>query len=206
MNLQYFGTAAAEAVPAPFCECPVCQAARQKGGRNVRTRSQALVEGRLLLDFPPDTYLHVLNYGLRLWEVDSVLITHCHSDHIYPGDLWCLTDCAAHRKVERPFHLYGSAPTLELIRRQCEDTAAIEKRGALELHLVTVFQPFTVEGFRVTPLRADHGAPLSICWKRKARPCSMPMTQACSPKRAWTIWRKRTYTSIWCLTTAPTAC
>ena len=66
MNLQYFGTAAAEAVPAPFCECPVCQAARQKGGRNVRTRSQALVEGRLLLDFPPDTYLHVLNYGLRL--------------------------------------------------------------------------------------------------------------------------------------------
>lgn len=164
MNLQYFGTAAAEAVPAPFCECPVCQAARQKGGRNVRTRSQALVEGRLLLDFPPDTYLHVLNYGLRLWEVDSVLITHCHSDHIYPGNLWCLTDCAAHRKVERPFHLYGSAPTLELIRRQCEDIAAIEKRGALELHLVTVFQPFTVEGFRVTPLRADHGAPDSFVY------------------------------------------
>ena len=66
--------------------------------------------------------------------------------------------------MERPFHLYGSAPTLELIRRQCEDIAAIEKRGALELHLVTVFQPFTVEGFRVTPLRADHGAPDSFVY------------------------------------------
>lgn len=159
MKLQYFGTAAAEGVPAPFCECPVCEAARKKGGRNVRTRSQALVDGRLLLDFSADTYMHVLHQGLRLWEIDSVLITHCHSDHIYPGDLWCLMECAAHRKTERPFHLYGAAPTLEKIRAQCDDLEAIEGRGALELHLVKLFQPFTVEGFRVTPLRADHGAP-----------------------------------------------
>lgn len=159
MKLQYFGTAAAEAVPAPFCECQICENARKNGGRNIRTRSQALVDGRLLLDFPADTYLHVLNYGLRLWEIDSVLITHCHSDHIYPGDLWCLTDCAAHRKVERPFNLYGSAPTLDMIHRQCEDIRSIEEQGALKLHLVSVFQPFTAEGFRVTPLRADHGAP-----------------------------------------------
>lgn len=159
MKLQYFGTAAAEGVPAPFCECPVCEAARKKGGRNVRTRSQALVDGRLLLDFSADTYTHVLHQGLRLWEIDSVLITHCHSDHIYPGDLWCLMECAAHRKTERPFHLYGAAPTLEKVRAQCDDIEAIEGRGALELHLVKLFQPFTVEGFRVTPLRADHGAP-----------------------------------------------
>ena len=98
MKLKYLGTAAAEAVPAPFCGCEVCERARERGGRNVRTRSQALLDGRLLIDFPADTYLHALREGLRLYEIGSCIVTHCHSDHLYPGDLWCLISYAAHKK------------------------------------------------------------------------------------------------------------
>jgi hypothetical protein len=84
MVLQYLGTAAAEGWPGLFCACEHCEIARTRGGRNIRTRSQAIVfaeksgEGdpdqRLLVDFPPDTYHHVLAHGLRLDKVGHLII------------------------------------------------------------------------------------------------------------------------------------
>lgn len=163
MKLKYLGTAAAEAVPAPFCRCRVCERAREKGGRNVRTRSQALLDGRLLIDFPADTYLHALREGLRLYDISSCIITHCHSDHLYPGDLWCLISYAAHGK-ERPFNLYGTGAVLEMVKAQCEDLEQIIKEGGLRLHEIRPFEPFEAEGYRITALKADHGAPESVVY------------------------------------------
>ena len=42
MKLTYIGTAAAEAVPALFCECLFCENARKRGGREFRRRSGAV--------------------------------------------------------------------------------------------------------------------------------------------------------------------
>ena len=47
MIFQYLGTAAAEGWPGLFCDCQACEKARAKGGRNIRTRSQAIVDGGL---------------------------------------------------------------------------------------------------------------------------------------------------------------
>lgn len=163
MKLKYLGTAAAEAVPAPFCRCGVCERARELGGRNVRTRSQALVDGRLLIDFPADTYLHTLREGLRLYEINACIVTHCHSDHIYPAELWCLISYAAHKR-ERPFHLYGGGPVIRMVEAQCEDLEQILREGGLCLHEVRPFEPFEAEGYRVTALKADHGAPESTVY------------------------------------------
>ncbi len=52
MKLTYLGTAAAEGWPAVFCNCPCCRQARVLGGKDIRTRSQALVNEDLLLDLP----------------------------------------------------------------------------------------------------------------------------------------------------------
>lgn len=49
MKLQYLGTAAAEGIPAAFCTCPVCKHARQEKGREIRSRSQMLLDGELLI-------------------------------------------------------------------------------------------------------------------------------------------------------------
>ena len=51
MRLTYLGTAAAEGFPAIFCNCEYCNEARRLGGKNIRTRSQALVNDDLLIDF-----------------------------------------------------------------------------------------------------------------------------------------------------------
>ena len=55
MKIRYLGTAAAEGWPALFCSCPICTHARTQGGKNLRTRTQAILDGELLIDFPPDT-------------------------------------------------------------------------------------------------------------------------------------------------------
>ena len=47
MNIRFLGTAAAEGIPGIFCQCPACRAARAAGGRELRTRSGAIVDGRL---------------------------------------------------------------------------------------------------------------------------------------------------------------
>ena len=48
MKLLYLGTAAAEGIPAAFCSCPVCTNARRQKGRELRSRSQVLLDGELL--------------------------------------------------------------------------------------------------------------------------------------------------------------
>lgn len=164
MKLKYLGTAAAEAVPAPFCQCEICENARQKGGRNIRTRSQALLDGRLLIDFPADTYFHTLRDGLKLFEIDSCIVTHCHEDHIYPAELECLISWAAHRKEPKAFHLYGTEPVVRMVNRQCPDIERILSEGGLCLHEIRPFEPFEVEGYRVTALKADHGAEQSVVY------------------------------------------
>ena len=87
MKIRYLGTAAAEGWPALFCSCPICTHARTQGGKNLRTRTQAILDGELLIDFPPDTYCHALQYGLELAKVHTLLVTHSHMDHWFPTDL-----------------------------------------------------------------------------------------------------------------------
>ena len=87
MKIKYLGTAACEGVPAAFCRCEVCEKSRKAGGRNIRTRSQALVDDTLLLDLNADTYVHSLFYGLDLPSIHTCLITHDHEDHLYQDEL-----------------------------------------------------------------------------------------------------------------------
>lgn len=87
MKIKYLGTAAAEGWPGLFCHCESCEKARKLGGKNLRTRSQVVIDDTLLVDFPPDTYAHVLYQDLDLKDIRTLIITHSHQDHFYPLDL-----------------------------------------------------------------------------------------------------------------------
>lgn len=87
MKVRYLGTAAYEGVPSLFCQCRVCKESMKKGGRNLRSRSQMLVNDDLLIDFPPDTVWHAHKYGIDWSKIGNCLITHSHSDHLYPEDI-----------------------------------------------------------------------------------------------------------------------
>ena len=66
MKVQLLGTSAAEGWPGLFCNCRACEEARRLGGKNIRSRSSALIDGVLKIDLPPDTLYHVFRHGLDL--------------------------------------------------------------------------------------------------------------------------------------------
>ncbi|NLK39305.1 MAG: hypothetical protein GX303_03515 [Clostridiales bacterium] len=150
MKFQFLGTAAAESWPALFCVCDHCKRAEAAGGRNIRTRSQALVDDKLLIDFPPDTYLHIMRSGLPLRDIHSCIITHSHSDHLYVDDLYMRKKKTfAQLKDDIPFTVYGSAPTVEMLRD-------IAEKGIIKTVQFSPFVPFEVEGYTIPPLLAAH--------------------------------------------------
>jgi phosphoribosyl 1,2-cyclic phosphate phosphodiesterase len=147
MRLTYFGTAAAEGFPALFCHCPHCREARRLGGKNIRTRSQALINADLLIDFPPDTYMHFLQNAVEGDRIAYLLITHTHLDHFAPAELILRRHgFAADMRV----------PTLQIL---CSAEAA--RRIGTPPHgtALTVLEPYrtvTLGGYRITPLPARH--------------------------------------------------
>ena len=95
------------------CGCAVC---RSSDPRDKRTRVGALVETdagtRILIDTPPELRLQLIAAGVD--RVDAVLFTHDHADHTHGiDDLRAFTV-----RRDAPLPMYGSAETLESLRRK----------------------------------------------------------------------------------------
>lgn len=153
MRITYYGTAAGEGWPGVFCQCELCCQARRLGGKNIRTRSQALVNDDLLLDLSPDTYLHSLHYGLELSRVRSLLMTHSHADHCHAEDLELLREPFSHT-YEGQMQIYGNETVGKAILRTCGSLGGGRERFAF--HDVETNAPVSVGDYTVLPLRATH--------------------------------------------------
>lgn len=158
MRITYYGTAASEAWPALFCGCRACELARKYKGKNIRTRSQALIDKSLLIDFPPDTNYHAQYLGLKLAAVKSLLITHSHHDHFFPYDICMRNPNYAEKLGQESLHVYGNKVIGERFKKAsaiCQDT---EKY--VTFHEMTPFETIhTADGYTVTSLLADHNQP-----------------------------------------------
>lgn len=153
MKLKYLGTGAAEGIPGMFCNCRVCRNALKIRGKEIKTRSQALLDDKLLIEFPADTYMHILNHGLDLRNIHNVIITHSHADHFYPNDFWCRFEGIAYDIVEEPLNIYVTeAGYNEALRQLGEDM----NETRVKFHKIAPFEPFDVEDYHIIPLAADH--------------------------------------------------
>ncbi len=155
MKIQYLGTAAAEGIPAIFCECDVCQKARELGGKNLRTRSQALINDDLLVDFPPDTYWHYVQHKFSMNKVKNCIITHSHSDHLYPDDIVMrkIGFCSSKEKFDT-LHFYSDRSGYDGIASTIKNYDV--KAEEVQVHAITVNESFTAGGYKITPIRAAH--------------------------------------------------
>jgi phosphoribosyl 1,2-cyclic phosphate phosphodiesterase len=151
VRVRLLGTAAAEGWPALFCRCEHCARARAAGGRNLRARSAASVDGAFRFDLGPDTYHQVLA-GEDLSAVRHLVFTHAHGDHLQAGELEYRQAPYAHG-LEGPLHVWGNARVLGRIRDVFHGEP---ERAGLVLHALEPFVEVALDDATLLPLAADH--------------------------------------------------
>ncbi len=156
MKLKFLGTAAAEGVPAVFCNCPTCQRAKARGGKDVRTRSQILLDDDALFDFPMDTYMHMLRYKLDLSRIKRVLITHSHMDHCYPQEFCMRGGPFAHGLTEERVTIYGNETVCKIFANDTDREIRPEVKQSLSVRALRPFDQVTDDDMRIIALPASH--------------------------------------------------
>lgn len=153
MKIRYLGTAAYEGIPSLFCQCDLCKKARKLKGRNLRSRSQALINDDLLIDFPPDTCAHYLQYDFDWMKIQNCLITHSHSDHFYVEDMEQARIDFSHNYTVR-LHYYADRASYKLMQKRFSKWYM---QPVSEAHLIELGKVFQVGEYEVMAVRADHG-------------------------------------------------
>lgn len=159
MKLKYYGTGGGGGIPEIFCDCPVCRHAREFGGKDIRTRSQAVIDDKISIDFPVDTYLHTAYCGLDMRRIKNIIITHAHYDHFLTQDLF-----SRPQGYEGALNVYCTPASST---KMCETIDARENAYAegrrvrtsdfqVEYHPIEVGVPFEIDEYRITPLKAHH--------------------------------------------------
>jgi phosphoribosyl 1,2-cyclic phosphate phosphodiesterase len=154
MKIKYLGTAAAEGWPGVFCACEACKKARKNGGNDIRTRSSALINDSLMVDFPPDSYYHAIKFGIDLSELKHLVITHSHEDHFYPDDLALRRSVFAHLEDSSVLDIYGNKAVNAIMAELLALPYDLSKY--IKSHMVPPFETFKAGDIKVTPLLALH--------------------------------------------------
>ena len=156
MKIKFLGTGASEAIPSMFCTCDICKRSLQAGGKNIRTRSQSLVDDKLLIDFPPDTYLHFLRDKIPLSKIHTCIITHNHSDHLRAKELKYRRMPFAHLEDETPLTVYGTSPAGRDILSIQQEYNEPQKQDCVIFQVIAPYMPFKADGYTITALKANH--------------------------------------------------
>lgn len=161
--MRFLGTGAAELIPNPFCDCPICASARLDP-REHRLRSCLYVDGRTMIDFGPDALAACVRYGLSLAALQDVLITHAHEDHFSLENLAVVT--MRREKPGKPFTVHLSRAAHDYVMRldgalseatdgRADITRAV-RDGWFRFQPHDAFVPFEVRDMRVFPVVGNH--------------------------------------------------
>ncbi len=138
-----------------FCKCGVCARIRALGDREIRTRTQVLIDGVLCIDFPPEAYAHSLAYGFSCADISNLLVTHSHMDHFYAHD-FILRGYRYASGIPAPLSIYGNeevaAVFAECTRREMKPVVAPNVR----MSVIKPYSEYFIGGYRVLTLPAKH--------------------------------------------------
>lgn len=162
LKIKYLGTAAAERVPAIFCKCEVCEFARKNKGKEWRTQLQTVIDdGELLIDFPGDSFLHQWQHDIDFNEIEHLLLTHWHGDHLYAEDL-ALRMSGYGQNLDKILHVYGSEFTKTFYDRAFELEGRFDE-SRLVYHTIRPYEAIEISRYTIYPIPAQHGNFVEDC-------------------------------------------
>ncbi len=151
IKVTVLGSGTSKGIPEIACGCRVC---RSEDSHDKRLRASVLLEThgmKILIDASPDLRQQALTYDIT--NVDAVLVTHSHYDHVGgfddlrpfcvngPVDVYLREDVDSdlHRRLDYCFrdHLYPGVPVYRM--------NVIDNR------------PFFIDGLEVIPIEVMHG-------------------------------------------------
>jgi phosphoribosyl 1,2-cyclic phosphate phosphodiesterase len=109
-------------------------------------------QGRtLLIDTNPDLKWQCLEQKFALSEVDIILITHTHSDHLNGmGEFW--------QRRKTPTEVFS--PSDALSQKNMSYFGYLEGEGVLKFNTYTPFESFSpLANINITPIELNHGFP-----------------------------------------------
>jgi len=159
--MKFLGTGAAEMLPDPFCDCPLCRDARENPA-HVRLRSLLLLDEEDLIDFGPDLGAACAKYAIDLTGLQRVFVTHTHQDH------FCFANAGLlhmSRTRTQPLDIYlseGALKGLEAVYTPGESLNAGMGKAArhvsdhIRFHKVPSGVPFRAGAYTVTAVDTTH--------------------------------------------------
>jgi phosphoribosyl 1,2-cyclic phosphate phosphodiesterase len=148
MRIRLLGTGGADGIPALGANTPLSNYARKHGGKDVRTRSAALIDGVLKIDFGPDTLAQVNRDRLDTSDWIATLFTHSDEDHLCVGELQYFL-YPFNENDYMPFPLFGNEKVCNVIRERYPD-------WPMDVQETKIFQPYEYAGYKITPILANH--------------------------------------------------
>lgn len=101
MKLTFLGTGTSHGVPVIGCNCKVCTS---KDKKNRRYRCSAFISTddnkHILIDISPEFRLQAIENHIT--QIDAVLLTHSHADHLHGIDDLRIFSCVKSVKPENP--------------------------------------------------------------------------------------------------------
>lgn len=148
MKLTLLGTGAAEGIPAFYSDTRVSKHARENRGKDIRSRTAAIIDDVIKLDLGPDTWYQLTQQGLDARDWIALLVTHNDDDHFSIDEL----QYAVYPFNDMEFFgfpIYGN-------QNVCRRIIERYPNWPFEVTMTKSFQRVCISEYCVTPLEANH--------------------------------------------------
>ncbi len=155
MKITVLGSGTSQGVPIIGCKCPTCISNNPKDKR-LRVSVFLEVDGlKLLIDTSPDFRQQMLSNNI--YDIDVVLYTHHHVDHIMGLDDIRQINQLHKKSVD----IYGNEATINYIKKTFSYVfdADTYKGGGIpniQTHILK-YEPFKISRVEIIPIEYDHG-------------------------------------------------
>ena len=175
MKLLFLGTGTSHGIPVIGCDCDVCHSSDPHNRRNRSSAYVTASDGKnILIDCGPEFRIQALENKIK--NVDALLLTHSHADHLHGLDDLRIFSCAfsssttnpkaLEQMKKPPIPIYTNQNTLKDVENRFDYIFRPVKEGGgvAKIKLFAPKDSFYIGSTEITPVPMMHGSIPTVGW------------------------------------------